>query len=165
MTAPTLTERLEDHLKELRLPGIGRCYAELARQAVQETLSYEQFLLTLSEQEAEQRTEHRIERWLRESKLPLEKGLEAFDLGRLPAKAKQQYAALLEGSFLERRENVLAFGNPGEWEDPSAVCAVPGVGAPGTARTVYDLQPAGPGTADRQARSAAGRRAQAVGPV
>ena len=108
-----LEEQLEQHLKELRLPGIRSCYAEVSRQAIQETLSYEQYLLELLEREAEARTEHRIERWLRESKLPLEKSLEAFDLGRLPAKARQQLAALLEGSFLDRRENVLAFGNPG----------------------------------------------------
>lgn len=112
-STPTLAERLDTHLKELRLPGIRHCYAEVARQAVQETLSYEQFLLELLEREAENRTEHRIERWLRDSKLPLEKSLEAFDLGRLPPKVKQQVAALLEGDFLDRRENVLAFGNPG----------------------------------------------------
>ncbi len=109
----TLEERLDTHLKELRLPGIRSCYGELSRQAVQETLSYEQYLLELLEREAETRTEHRIERWLRESKLPLEKSLDAFDLTRLPPKAKQQLAMLLEGSFLDRRENVLAFGNPG----------------------------------------------------
>lgn len=113
IATPTLEERLDAHLKELRLPGIRSCYGELSRQAVQETLSYEQYLLELLEREAETRTEHRIERWLRESKLPLEKSLEAFDLTRLPAKAKQQLATLLEGSFLDRRENVLAFGNPG----------------------------------------------------
>ena len=112
-TTPPLAERLDAHLKELRLPGIRHCYAEVSRQAVQETLSYEHFLLELLEREAENRTEHRIERWLRDSKLPLEKSLDAFDLGRLPAKVKQQVAALLEGDFLDRRENVLAFGNPG----------------------------------------------------
>lgn len=114
MSVPlTLAERLDTRLKELRLPGIRRCYAEVSRQAVQETLSYEHFLLELLEREGENRTEHRIERWLRDSKLPLEKSLEAFDLGRLPPKVKQQVAALLEGDFLDRRENVLAFGNPG----------------------------------------------------
>jgi len=114
---PALEERLDTHLKELRLPGIRSCYPEVARQAVQETLSYEQYLLELLEREAETRSEHRIERWLRDSKLPLEKSLEAFDLGRLPAKVKPQVAALLEGSFLDRQENVLdaqrAPGNPG----------------------------------------------------
>ena len=45
--------------------------------------------------------------------LPLEKTLENFDLKRLPAKAARQVKTLLDGTFLDRRENVLAFGNPG----------------------------------------------------
>jgi DNA replication protein DnaC len=36
-----------------------------------------------------------------------------LDLRRLPAKVVQQARALLEGSFLDRCENVLAFGPPG----------------------------------------------------
>jgi len=85
----------------------------VARQAPQEPLSCEQFLLELVRREVEVRGQHRIERRLREAKLPLEKSLAAFDLARLPLKVKQQFAALLDGSFLDRRENVLAFGNPG----------------------------------------------------
>jgi DNA replication protein DnaC len=45
--------------------------------------------------------------------LPVEKTLDSFDLKRLPPKAARQVKALLDGSFLDRRENVLAFGNPG----------------------------------------------------
>lgn len=112
--SPTaIGSRVEQHLKELRLPAIRACYAELAQQATRETLSYEAYLLELLEREAEARTAHRTQRWLHESKLPLGKSLESFDLGRLPAKVKQQLAALRDGSFLDRRENVLAFGNPG----------------------------------------------------
>ena len=44
---------------------------------------------------------------------PLEKSLPNFDLKRLPAKAARQLRTLLDGSFLERKENVLVFGNPG----------------------------------------------------
>jgi DNA replication protein len=113
MAVPALASRLDGHLKELRLPAIRASYAELARQAIQETLSYEHYLLELLEREAEARSQHRIERWLHESRLPLEKSLQAFDLERLPAKVRQQVAALMEGGFLDRRENILAFGNPG----------------------------------------------------
>ena len=109
----SLQDQLNDGLKELHLPTMRESYPEAARQAVQETLSYERFLLELVTREIEVRGQHRMERRLRESKLPLEKSLEAFEVSRLPAKVKQQFAALLEGSFLDRRENVLAFGNPG----------------------------------------------------
>jgi DNA replication protein DnaC len=63
--------------------------------------------------EAQSRRQNRIERLLRQSKLPPEKSLATFDLTRLPLRLRQQVQVLLEGSFLDRRENVLAFGNPG----------------------------------------------------
>ena len=36
-----------------------------------------------------------------------------FDLKRLPAKAGRQLKAMLAGGFLDRKENLLLFGNPG----------------------------------------------------
>ena len=36
-----------------------------------------------------------------------------FDLKRLPIKAGRQLKALVDGSFLDRQENLLLFGNPG----------------------------------------------------
>src|SRR5215813_14062795 len=104
---------LNDYLKELHLPAIRRCFEEKVRQATQETLSYEHFLLELVELECQERRMHRIERLLRSSCLPLDKTLDNFDVKRLPAKAARQVKTLADGTFLDRRENVLAFGNPG----------------------------------------------------
>jgi DNA replication protein DnaC len=108
-----LNKELGEYLRELHLPAMVRCFEEKARQAERETLGYEQYLLDLVERECQERREHRITRLLQASKLPLEKTLDNFDLKRLPQKAARQVKALLDGSFLERRENVLAFGNPG----------------------------------------------------
>jgi DNA replication protein DnaC len=105
--------QLVEHLKELRLPAIRNCYEQEAQRAQQETLSYEQYLFELAGRECEARRQHRVERFLRESRLPIDKSLDAFDMKRLPRKVAQQVRTLLDGSFLERRENVLAFGNPG----------------------------------------------------
>ena len=109
----SVRDRLDDHLKELHLPTVRASYEEVAEQAAREPLTHTEFLLTLLERECEVRRENRIERRLRESRLPLEKSLESFDLKRLPANVVHQARALLDGSFLDRRENVLAFGNPG----------------------------------------------------
>jgi DNA replication protein DnaC len=46
-------------------------------------------------------------------RIPAEKNLANFNLKRLPAKVGMMTKTLLEGEFLDRRENVLAFGNPG----------------------------------------------------
>jgi DNA replication protein DnaC len=100
-------------LKELCLPTMRECYAELVSQATQENWGYDQFLRELAYREWSTRSQHRIERRRQEARLPPTKRWESFDAGRLPAKARQQYATLREGSFLDRRENVLAFGRPG----------------------------------------------------
>src|SRR5207244_4449067 len=67
--------------------------------------------------------QNRIERLLRESKLPLEKSWSALDVKRLPAKVVQQLRGLLSGEFVERRGNVLVFGPPGSGKT-HALCAV-----------------------------------------
>jgi len=48
-----------------------------------------------------------------DSRLPIQKSLSAFDLKRLPGKVSAVVRTLVEGSFVDRKENVLAFGNPG----------------------------------------------------
>lgn len=112
-TPGDIKKDLAEYLRELHLPAIGRCFEDQARQAERETLGYEQYLLELVERECQERREKRIARLLHASKLPLEKTLDSFDMKRLPQKAARQTKALLDGTFLDRRENVLAFGNPG----------------------------------------------------
>jgi len=114
---------LDKYLKELHLPGIRGYYEDLIRLAIKESLSYEEFLLGLLERESEERTDKRIMRLMRESKLPLEKRLENFDLKRLPSKVGHQVKALLKGEFLNHCENVLAFGNPGSGKT-HLLCAI-----------------------------------------
>jgi DNA replication protein DnaC len=104
---------LVDTLRQLLLPGMREAFGKEAERARAESLSYEQYLLCLAEHELLSRREHRVARLLRESRLPLEKTLASFDKSRLPRKVTLQLPPLVEGGFVERRENILAFGNPG----------------------------------------------------
>jgi DNA replication protein DnaC len=88
-------------------------FAAVAEQARQESLSYEHYLLELANRECDERRHKRVERLLKESRLPLEKNLATFDLKRLPAKVLQQVRTLLTGEFVDRKENILAFGTVG----------------------------------------------------
>jgi DNA replication protein DnaC len=114
---------LDDMLVELRLPTIRQHYADDAQQATAETLSYQDYLQGLIEREVESRHHNRINRLLRQSCLPLEKNLNAFELTRLPHKIVQQVRNLLDGEFLARTENILAFGNPGSGKT-HLLCAI-----------------------------------------
>ena len=113
MSTPSVDQQVQSRLKELYLPAVRGCYREQADLARRESLSYERYLLEVIERECEARQHNRIARLLRESKLPLEKNLQSFDAQRLPRKVDAQVSVLLEGEFTRRRENVLAFGNPG----------------------------------------------------
>jgi DNA replication protein DnaC len=100
-------------LDQLSLSTIRRQYAQLADEARSESLSHEQFLFNLVRQECDSRRNKRIERYLKESHLPLEKTMDCFDLKRLPLKVVQQTKTLIDGEFVVRKENLLIFGNPG----------------------------------------------------
>ncbi len=91
METTDVTASLDGYVRELHLPTVRQCYADVACQARQESLSYERFLLELLEQECGVRQGHRIERRLRESHLPLEKSLANFDLTRLRACLKSAF--------------------------------------------------------------------------
>ena len=105
--------RLHRYLTELHLPTIGRCYQEIAISARRDNWEYESYLLELTEREHEARRNARAARLLKDSKLPPEKNLKAFNRKRLPRKVDAQLTQLLKGKFLDHKENVLAFGTPG----------------------------------------------------
>lgn len=108
-----MKSQITDYLRDLHLPTIRRLYEDHAEKAAQESLAYEMYLCELLERECEVRRHKKTERLLKESRLPLEKTLDSFDMKRLPRKLAQVVKSLLDGSFLERKENILSFGNPG----------------------------------------------------
>jgi DNA replication protein DnaC len=98
-------------------------YVALANQAVQEEMSYGRYLYELAVKECEVRRANKIQRLVKASRLPLEKTLSTFDLKRLPLKLRQQVKTVLEGDFVDRRENLLAFGQPGSGKT-HLLCAI-----------------------------------------
>lgn len=114
---------LHSYLRELHLPTFRESYQSEADLARRESLPHEQYLLELARKECEERTHKRTARYMRESKLPLEKSMEVFDRKRLPIKVNTLVDHLLDGSFVDRKENVLAFGNPGSGKT-HLLCAI-----------------------------------------
>jgi DNA replication protein DnaC len=100
-------------LRSFRLRGFEENYELIAEHANTENLTYETFLYEVSKVEAEERRNRKIERRLKDSRLPREKTLETFDLARVPTVSKQLVTQLCDGTLIDRAENVLAFGNPG----------------------------------------------------
>ena len=123
MLSNELKSALNVCLKELHLSTVRACYEEEAARARREDLTYEYYLAEVMEREREVRRHNRVQRLLRESKLPLEKSFDAFERDRLSSMVMAQVKALIEGSFVDRSENVLAFGNPGSGKT-HLLCAI-----------------------------------------
>jgi DNA replication protein DnaC len=116
-------DQIVSHLKGLHMPTIRRSYEEMADQARAESWGYEHYLLQLLNLECEVRWQNRIARNLRTSRLPVSKTFENFDKKRLPVKVANHLNVLIDGSFLNRSENILAFGNPGSGKT-HLLCAI-----------------------------------------
>ena len=123
MTRLQSEPNLDACLRQLYLATIRKCYQEEADLARQESLSYEAYLEELVGRECEERRHKRIARYLQESRLPPEKTMATFDRSRLPPKLHGLVNTLQEGSFLDRCENILAFGNPGSGKT-HLLCAI-----------------------------------------
>jgi len=117
------TQGLGVLLRALKLPGFVAHHEEAARKAEKGGWGFGDYLRHLCEVELGERKQRRIERLRQGSRLPGEKTLATLDLARLPAKVRRQVPTLCEGGFVERAENLLAFGLPGRGKT-HLLCAI-----------------------------------------
>src|SRR5258708_38430192 len=121
--APTLAQSLAILLRALKLPSFGRYAEEVAQKAEREGWTFGQYLHHLAELEVQERHRRRIERHQKTSELPAEKTLATVNRAKVPAKVQKQLPTLCDGGFVERGDNLLAFGLPGRGKT-HIVCAI-----------------------------------------
>ncbi len=112
-TRTTDTGNLDILLRALRLAAIRESYDEVIQRAEKEGWGYLQFLYHLCELELSQRETRRIERLRKLSNLSADKTMDTLKLERFVDKIRKQIPSLCDGGFVDRAENVLAFGLPG----------------------------------------------------
>jgi DNA replication protein DnaC len=100
-------------LKSFNLTTMAQIYDESLQRAERENWGYRKFLGYLCENEFQARHDRKIKRLLSRSKLPEGKTLAAMDEKLLPSKCRKMLPTLLDGGFVERADNILAFGLPG----------------------------------------------------
>lgn len=104
---------IEAHLKRLKMPTMRRLYLPLAREAADHNKTFEEYLLTLLEQEVIQRDDSQLRSRLAAAGFPVVKTLDTYDFSVLPSLNKQKVLALSQADFVTARENVLFIGNSG----------------------------------------------------
>lgn len=104
---------LEHHLRRLRLPIFLATYAKVAQEAAASGLTYEQFLLVLTEHEVRQRDENMQRRRISQAKFPSLKTLDQYDFSLMPQLNRPLILELAQGHYIAKKENILLVGQIG----------------------------------------------------
>jgi DNA replication protein DnaC len=104
---------LEAYLKKLKMPQAAKVYESMAREAADNNLDYEGYLLGVLEQEIHQRENNRIQRGIRQAAFPVIKTLENFDFKVIPSLNKPKVLKLMQGDYIRKRENIILVGSSG----------------------------------------------------
>jgi DNA replication protein DnaC len=107
------TDELVPLLKKLRLSGILQSLELRRRQAVEDSLAHEEFLLRVLADEVERREGKQLDGRLRRACFEQHKTLEDFDFHFNPHVPKSKVIDLGTCSFIDKRENVLFVGPTG----------------------------------------------------
>ena len=110
-------------LRGFRLTSMLSALEELTARARGESWDYPEYLRRLCEVEWEARHERKIARLLKGAHLPEGKTLATLEEKKLSVKLRRTLKQLVDGSFVERCENVVAFGLPGRGKT-HYLCAV-----------------------------------------
>jgi DNA replication protein DnaC len=107
------TVLLEHYLKQLKLPTFLREYSSVAATCSTEGVDYATYLLRLAERELIDREQRAAQRRLKAARFPVAKTLDTFDFKAQPSINKSLVRELMNGEYIDRKENVLLVGNPG----------------------------------------------------
>ena len=104
---------LIENLKSLKLSTMIRNLQSHLRQAKQDKLDYDEFLLNLTEVEVQVRKENGRKRRLRDAKFPLLKPLETFDFGAATGLDARLIKELSGCEYVKKSRNVIFLGKSG----------------------------------------------------
>lgn len=113
VTSASLDIRLQDLLRQMRLPTVSANYRKLASEAADSGQPYEEYLLALLEQEAVQRDVNRRKRRIREARFPILHTLDEYDFSLMPKLSKPKILELARGAFIDKAENAVFVGTIG----------------------------------------------------
>ena len=104
---------LESYLSNLRLYSFVEYHQSFAQDAAQNNQSYQDYLLALAQQEANERDRKREQQRIRAAKFPVLKDLSDFDFSTIPSLNLQRILDLARGEYLDKAQCIILVGNPG----------------------------------------------------
>jgi DNA replication protein DnaC len=112
-TAPSLRERVQAQLVDLKMPGALEALDDVLRRCDDGALAPGEAIAALLGAHIELRNARRLQTAMRSARLPAVKTLADFDFSFQPSVKREQIDSLHTLGFLERKENVVLLGPPG----------------------------------------------------
>jgi DNA replication protein DnaC len=109
--AAVANELVATQARALKMPGLGRVYQPLARQAQEEHWGYEEYLHEVLSAEQTSRQDSAVRHRLREARFPEMKTLDTFDFASCEgAVSAAQITELARGEWIARADNIIFAG-------------------------------------------------------
>jgi DNA replication protein DnaC len=112
MTDVTI-DLLKTHLRQLRLPTMGREFEKLARDAAATNQTFTQFLLRLTEIELGARSANAVATRIKNAELPTIKDFDTYDFSAMPGLSKPKILELGRCEWIEQKSNCCLVGSHG----------------------------------------------------
>lgn len=109
----TVDQKIEEYTTRLFLSETRKNYQELAVEAEQDDLSYQEYLMKLLEKENDRRAENRKINLIRRAGFPTKKYLEDLQVEFLPDDGKRKLKSMKSLDFIKEGQNIILAGNPG----------------------------------------------------
>ena len=106
-------ENIKENAIYLKLPNIKENYKEMIKEGEINEYNLTEFLDNLLIQESETRFNNGVKTKLRKAKFPNKLYLEDYSLDNYDSVQKKLIKEVITLDFLDKKENVLLFGNPG----------------------------------------------------
>jgi len=113
MSAEVVHAVIAEQVKQLKLPGVGRTYQELARQAGDAGWGFPEYLREVLDEELRSREQHVAAARLREARFPDVKTLDQIDWNALSGVSRPKIAELTTCGFIDKAEDVIIAGPVG----------------------------------------------------
>lgn len=109
----TSYEELQEKLSRLNLMRIGQRVDQYCQKALDEKLSYSEFLAQLVDEEIAHKREHTLRFRIQMAQFPFKKTIEQFDFSYQPSIDKRKIEELATLRFVANGENIIFLGPPG----------------------------------------------------
>lgn len=105
--------RLPLLFRQLKLPTVAAHYRRLAKEAATSGQPYEEYLLSLLEEEVSQRDINRRKRRIQDARFPRLHTLDEYDFSLMPDLPQQKILQLTRCDFIDEAENIVFVGGIG----------------------------------------------------